>query len=200
MLHPRHQAMAVHLREYANLVAWSRAGAHTKFCKKSSASDPDILQNMFSFESLVAVSTFPPSVCNHKTGRGMAWSLTRTTCIRTHGAVPGAGVIMDEFMCAMAGASSQEADVVPALLAQAPVAQAHKESRVQYLQRKDKEYRASKHRGKRKSSASHCGAESRDLPQSRGRKSGARAVHHAPCAMFSCVAGYGRHGGIRNSG
>lgn len=60
-LHPRHQEVVVHLREYANLVAWSQATPHTQRGRKGRRVVPpqDVLQNMFSSEALAAVSACP---------------------------------------------------------------------------------------------------------------------------------------------
>lgn len=57
-LHPRHQKMAVHLREYANVVSWSQVASPPSL-QPDPVPPPDGLQNMFSFEALVAVSEFP---------------------------------------------------------------------------------------------------------------------------------------------
>jgi hypothetical protein len=55
-LHPRHQDMIVHLREYANIVSWSQATTAKSVKENRSAQAPDRLQNMFSFDALIAVS------------------------------------------------------------------------------------------------------------------------------------------------
>lgn len=52
-LHPRHQQIAVHLREYANMVSWSQVTCSKRTSRQS---PPNMLQNMFSFEALLAVS------------------------------------------------------------------------------------------------------------------------------------------------
>ena len=180
-------------------MSWSQAATHTDTQKKSQPR-PNLLQNMFSFDSLAAVSTLPPFTMQSRSqvwvrhghlAPTLGWKCA-AECANIHCVWSSAGVIMDELICAMAGTSPQD-DVAPGGFTAVQVAQSqHQESHLQAQKRKRRERDPREYgsrpdrklpqqrRSKRRSDATTGGAESHELPQSDEIKSGAHTFHPIP--------------------